>query len=618
MKIIILSTYVQKWSNIDALRKEALLLYNLSRQEKPWAKIELVTIENDLCQCSHTDGVITTSMDDLNKCIDQLNPDIIHIVEATPYLLCKLLEHRQYPPCKIVVTCADNNPLMGLDKRMIEEIAHISDHNECFLFCYSEYALQTLGKAGIRNASIIPPLIDTGFFEIYSKTDIRNGRLSNNNYIVGFASTPCTEDSVAARGIDLLEKVMSKTNATVEFMIPWREPSVDPPSQFLSDDRVHLSYGPVDMAAFYNNIDIYMLPFAGYGHNHASPHSFWEAIVYGKPVIVTDRVGVASLVERYGIGIVCGPEEKELAEAIQKIIDDYQIYYDQLNSLKHEILCSLLDQQTIINKYFHTYQKLLSDASKVLTLSSWRNSLTSNGKELIKGINPLKNYYTAQSETITYREKRFEHFPMNVYNQMELQAVQSVLDKHSSGLSNQMELLDIAAGDGRITETLYDHGYITIIENSSNMIQIIMDTLKANLEENFVTMIKADFLDMDLDNFNNHFDIATTFRFIRHFEYDYRRYIYSKVSKILKHNGLLIFDVPNKYTEIMLRNKLGWDNFNIYDVFWTKESIENELQLNGFELKSLISVGQYCFRNILDFAFTLPMSWVAVAKKIGN
>lgn len=618
MKIMILSTSIQKWGNIDALRKEAFMLYKLLLHENTDADILLVSIENDLKECDSTNEVIITTSEKLHELIDNLNPDVIHIVEATPYLLYDLLQFRNYSPCKVVATLIDNDPLEPLTEKMIEEIVHISDHNEIFFFCYSEHAMQVLQKAGIRNVLVTMPLVDTHLLLNGLTDNYEEKSFPTDIFTVGFASTPFTEDSMVARGINLLEKAISQTETNVKFRVPWREASVAPPDQFLSNNKVDITYGFINMQNFYKNIDIYLLPFAEYGQNHACPHSFWEALAYGKPLVVTDRAGIAALVKKYEIGVVCGPEPEELAKAIHNVINNYQKYCKRISLLREEILADVLDQPKIIQKYIEIYKNLLNDPSFVMTLSSWRELLGSKGGGLVKGISAMKEYYSEQAEAVIYREKRFQQFPMNVYNHMERQAIKLVLEAHQSKCSGQLELLDIAAGDGRISEVLYEYGNTTLIENSANMLQIIMDALKTNPNHYSISMINDDFLNMDNDIYVNHFDIATTFRFIRHFEYQQRCNIYAKISKLLKTDGLLIFDVPNKYTEVMLRNKLGWDQFNIYDVFWTKESIDKELKLNGFELRNLISVGQYCFRDTLMMEFALPMSWVAVAKKCDN
>jgi len=616
MKIMLVSTFMHKWAHIDALRKEAGRLYYHLRQENPTSEIVLVSVEDETNGFGNGD-IIESSLEGLAQLVEQAKPDVVHLMEATPFLLYKLLEGRKYPPAKIVVTCIDNEPLAGLDPRMIEECIHLSDHNDCVFFCYSDHAMQVLQEAGIRNSFRTSPLVDMDFMKSVQPDHISRKADFVQRLTVGFASTPFNQTGFAARGIQLLQEIVVQTGNDIEFSIPWREPEVAPPERFISDERVHLTYGFVDMADFYRDIDIYLLPFADYGTNHACPHSFWEALAYEKPLLVTDRVGIAPLVEKHGIGIVSRPDAGEITDAIITLKNNYQAYCDRIRAVKGQLISELLDPAVIVRNYYETYDFLRADDSRIITLWGWRETLASNGKELVKGFIPLKNYYSAQSEAVVYREKRFEHFPMNVFNHMELQAVQTVLEGYTSKSAGQLELMDIAAGEGRISEVLYGFGNLTVIENSPPMLKIIKDNLAIN-SDNSLTLLEADFLNMDPKEYDSKFDIVTTFRFIRHFEYPYRHEIYARIRRLLKPGGLLLFDVPNKYTEILLRNRLGWDKFNIYDVFWTKESIREELLANGLALQNLIEVGQYCFRESLDLDFARPMAWVAIARKLGD
>lgn len=609
---MILSTHIKKWGHIDAIRKEALLFYKCLCREIPEADVILVSIEDETDNPINVDDFIVTNLERLSKLIEQVKPDIIHIIESTPYLFYQMLEGITMIPAKVVITCVDNNPLYGLTEQMIEEIMHLSDHNDCFLYCYSENALHVLHKAGIRNAAITEPLIEL-VNKGNSDSETSPQKISLDKAVVGFASTPFNQSSFSARGIYLLEKVLKHNDVKVK--IPWRENAVKPPKIFVSNEKVDLSYGFINMDEFYKAIDIYLIPFAEYGQNHASPHSFWEAIMYGKPLVVTNKVGIASLVDEYDIGVVSETTESGLIQAINRIINNYNYYCERVKFFRDQINKSILNPSNILKRYIETYEILLNNPGNTITLSGWRTALRLNNQELVKGSIALKNYYSQQYEAINYRERRFGNFPMNIYNLMELQALRLLIEKHSLTFTEPLELLDIASGDGRVAEVLYAYGNTTIIENSENMLRIIIDNMHLNKKHNLITLINGDFLNLDMDIYNSHFHMVTAFRFIRHFEYIQRRDIYSKIRTLLKPQGFLIFDVPNRYTEILLRNKLGWDKFNIYDVFWTKESISAELELSGFELKNLINVGQYCFRDFLSFDFNLPISWIAIAVK---
>jgi len=64
--------------------------------------------------------------------------------------------------------------------------------------------------------------------------------------------------------------------------------------------------------------DIFVLP----SYSECLPMAVIEAMYFGLPVIVTRNVGIASFIEKAGAGIVVEKNEKQLAEAILKILNN--------------------------------------------------------------------------------------------------------------------------------------------------------------------------------------------------------------------------------------------------------------------------------------------------------
>lgn len=612
MRIVIITTQFTKWRYIDALRKEAARLYELLNTAIPQNQIYLVSVENTFINNNGASDqrFISATMENLGLVLDELKPDVVHVIETNPYLLITLLDGRKKMPFKVVFNCVDNNPLCDLAEDDLESILHISEYNECQFFCYSKYAFEILRNAGIRDVAQTLPLLDISSFMGEQCGEDRR----NLSFSIGFASSPFNMDNFFARGINLLIDYLRYDRSEINLQIPWREVSLPPPNELISDNRVQLCYGFADMGAFFQGIDIYLLPFAEEAHNHASPHSFWEAVYYGKPVIVTNKVGIAPLVEEYEIGVVAEADPQHLSEAVYKLCSNYQYYRDRIRLLKGKILNGIIDQASIIDNYITRYKRLTSDPSHMMTLPGWREALLSNNRFLIKSAKSIKNYYLEQAEALAYRNKRFDSFPMNLCNIQEKQVLDLVISNERSIIKERkLEILDIAAGEGRISEVLINYGNVTVLENSVSMLKVLLERING---QETLTLINGDFLHLNLDNYNQKFDVITSFRFVRHFEYRERQSIYKKINELLSAQGIFLFDVPNKAAEIKLRDKLNWSNFNIYDVFWTKNSIAEELQLNGFKLAKLIGIGQYCFTDILEFDFNIPMSWVALAEKI--
>jgi SAM-dependent methyltransferase len=116
------------------------------------------------------------------------------------------------------------------------------------------------------------------------------------------------------------------------------------------------------------------------------------------------------------------------------------------------------------------------------------------------------------------------------------------------------------------------------------------------------------------DEIEGDFDAVTCFRYIRHFDYRTRKILYSKIRTVMTENGIFIFDVPNRNFELRLKNINGWGNYNIYDVFFTRESISEELEKNGFQIRYIVPAGKGLAEKV---SADEPMTWtVGAVKKI--
>ena len=144
------------------------------------------------------------------------------------------------------------------------------------------------------------------------------------------------------------------------------------------------------------------------------------------------------------------------------------------------------------------------------------------------------------------------------------------------------------------------------------MLKIAANKIEQIYREPNLQLITKDFFDL---NYTDSFNVITTFRYIRHFEYVDRKKIYQKVCDLLKKDGVFIFDVPNIAAESLLRKHIGWNQFNIYDIFWTEEAITQELNENGFEVAKMIAIGQGLLDDVSGLEKSESLSWVVAAKK---
>lgn len=173
-----------------------------------------------------------------------------------------------------------------------------------------------------------------------------------------FASMPFEYSYLEARGYNLLLEAANKLEGEFEFIVLDRLQSYDMIRK--NTKRIIKANIPsnitfirekiIDIKPFYKDTHITILPYTSLSLNKSCPLSMIESFASGRPVIVTDKVGVHNLVERCGAGLVSKPNAEDLCDKIISIKKDYFQY--QVNVRK----CA--------EEYFHL-QNYLSEYSKI-------------------------------------------------------------------------------------------------------------------------------------------------------------------------------------------------------------------------------------------------------------
>lgn len=224
-----------------------------------------------------------------------------------------------------------------------------------------------------------------------------------------------------------------------------------------------------------------------------------------------------------------------------------------------------------------------STVKNAITLKSWKETLNKNGKHLAM----------TNQDIVKYHEKHdFNTYTSKVFDFMELQNISVILEDRFENNKN-LKILDISCSDGRITQECLAYGKCTAIDTN---IELIKDKVKG------ADISKVDYVS---EEFNGTFDAITCFRFISHFDYATRKTIYKKILSNLKDNGILIMDIPS----IVFENssKKDWKDCEVYQKCWTKESIIEELKINGLKVRYVIPTGE---------DLSNPTTWTIGALKI--
>ncbi|WP_394884859.1 methyltransferase domain-containing protein [Clostridium butyricum] len=584
--IVVLCKKFREEEKIEAIKKEAYTLYTNLKNDENY-NVNFVSMEEQENIEKNENGIYFISNNKVSEQIKKINPDIIHIFESNVHILfvngCELLKYN------IIFHVTGQEPFPNLPEWALDELRHLNDNNKIQFIVESKYAKGQFIKNNFKNPKVIYPLIDI--------ENIEQKNYMQKDFTIGFASSPMSKEQMEHRGIYVLSELI-KNNQDIMFRIAWRNKKIAIPEEIIKCKNVDILYGKIDMNKFYSSVDCIIIPYKSLEDNHACSLSGLEAMVRGIPVVATSISGISNVIDETNIGLVSNTSAKGLQEAALKIKENYTEYtkLESIEKLKNQFVD--INTKLKVIKTMHTY----FTSENVYTLKEWNEKLQENNKYLVKGNENIKNYYSQQSIATSYHEDRFSSYPMNLYDALERKAINIIINAQYG--QKDLELLDIASGDGRILKELFEFGKCTSIDNSSEMLKIVFDKYAHN---NGLTIKKGDFLEINVEN---KYDVITTFRYIRHFEYEDRKVIYEKIRKSLNDNGIFIFDVPNIDAELKLRETLGWQNFNIYDVFWSKKSIELEAEQNGFEIKFCIPVGENLIEELPHEYRIKPLSWV--------
>ena len=579
---------------IDAVRNEALELYKLLKRTCSY-NLKFISIEKNITEMQIKGGLMLIPEKGAGEIIKSLNLSLCILCETTPNIVlqdnCSLLaEH-------IIFKLSGQNPLNNLSENTLRELIHFNDFGQHKYLVQSSKAADIMEEKGFRRPEISYPLTSDG--KIY----IRKRIFSTEKFTVGFASSPMKLEQSEARGVNLLCSVI-KSNPDIKFKILWRYENVDLPYIMKMARNCTVISGAYDMGKFYSEIDCIIIPYQSINYNHACSLSAIEAMRNFIPVVCTSVSGVSEVVAECGMGEVSGIDEPSVSSALRRVKNRYRDYLTPMTKQRLEdMICSrnitdIIESEADKNR-----------SAKPVSLYEWDRRLRLDNKYLVMGHKAMKEYYSRLEIAENYTQERFTSPALKYFDFIERQNVGVIFDNYFGAVS--LLILDAACGDGRITAECIRHGKCISADASAEMLRVVKNRFAEYRNGPDVAVI-----DIIADNIRGKYDAVTCFRYIRHFEYSSRKLIYNKFRDILTEDGILIFDVPNIDFEVPLKNIKGWEKYNIYDVFFDRESIERELKLSGFRIKYIIPTGQGLMTDLPANIRNRPMTWTVGAVKL--
>jgi glycosyltransferase involved in cell wall biosynthesis len=179
-------------------------------------------------------------------------------------------------------------------------------------------------------------------------------------FTVLFASSPEEPDWLEARGVPYILDAAA-LRPEMQFRLLWRPwgTSEGVVRRWIAERglrNVELSVGRWnDMAAQYNAAHACMAPFTDTARAKPAPNSIVESLACGRPVLVTEQVGLADLVREGGAGFICPAAGAALADRLDALQRDWDFHAASARRLAKR----WFGVDRFLSEYHRLYEQLL-------------------------------------------------------------------------------------------------------------------------------------------------------------------------------------------------------------------------------------------------------------------
>ena len=212
-----------------------------------------------------------------------------------------------------------------------------------------------LKKIIVQSEKTKNQLIDMGvdpekIILIYPLIDLSKFRYSDppplDEFRILFASSPNLEvpgeDNFKDKGLPLLFQAFKEfaRNNNTKLYIVWRGKYNEQLSKKISglnlEKDVKVINGVVNMPEMYAKVHITAIPFLNLWRSPEIPLSAVESLACGRPVVATDVLEIAELVQRCKCGCVAGPRKDDFLMALNKCRINYFTYQKNCREIDKE------------------------------------------------------------------------------------------------------------------------------------------------------------------------------------------------------------------------------------------------------------------------------------------
>lgn len=201
---------------------------------------------------------------------------------------------------------------------------------------------------------------------------------------------------------------------------------------------------------------------------------------------------------------------------------------------------------------------------------------------MIQGVAEIRQAYRDETVAQDYVAQRFVEPLGALLHDRQVAALKQVIAAYTP-----RHVLEIAPGPARLTVEVAPllQRPPVVIDASAQMLTEARGRLQSVGQR--ASMIEGDAFQLP---FAATFDLAYSFRLIRHFEPAERAKLYRQIGRVLRPGGLLVFDAVNARVSKALRAAARDGEYLHYDALLDADEVTREVRAEGFSVVSLIGV----------------------------
>jgi glycosyltransferase involved in cell wall biosynthesis len=208
---------------------------------------------------------------------------------------------------------------------------------------------------GYKNTSTILPGISVSRFEYQAPSTTR--------FRVLMASAPWASRQLEKKGIRILIEAVREI-PDIEVIFLWRGFCLEEMKELVTinsvEEKVKIVNKNVDILTYFKEIHTTIAPFTTYEESRAYPTSVIESLASGKPVLVSNQIPMASLIEEEECGIVIQPTKDGILLGIEKMRQRYRDL--QKNCIP--TARKYFSQKRLLDDYTSIYREVLNRGRK--------------------------------------------------------------------------------------------------------------------------------------------------------------------------------------------------------------------------------------------------------------